>query len=458
MTGRQQKNQYELAFMVKGSGEAATLASEGTEPVVAERNAESPTQNERLMEKVCERENLRQALKRVRSNKGSSGIDGMSVDELPGYLKEHWLSIRTKLLEGAYKPQPVKRVEIEKPDGGVRKLGIPTVLDRFIQQAVLQVLQPRWEETFSEHSYGFRPGRSAHQAVAQAQRYIAEGYNIVVDIDLEKFFDRVNHDILMSRIARRVTDQRLLKLMRAFLNAGVMEHGMVSATDEGAPQGGPLSPWMSNVLLDELDKELESRGHRFCRYADDCNIYVRSERAGKRVMASISQYLRGRLKLRVNKEKSAVGKPQERKFLGFSFTGGVQPRRRLAPKALLRLKERIRELTRRSRGISFERMVAEVTTYLRGWIGYFGYCETPTVLRDLDAWIRRKLRCVQWKQWKVMRKRYAELRKRGIGHELAISTAGSSSGPWKLSRSLAMSMALSNAYFARLGLPKLEAR
>jgi RNA-directed DNA polymerase len=458
MAGRQQKNQYELAFMAAGSGEAATLASEGTEPAVAERSAESPTQNERLMEEVCEAENLRQALKRVRSNKGSPGLDGMSVDELPGHLKEHWPSLRTELLQGTYKPQPVKRVEIEKPDGGTRKLGIPTVLDRFIQQAVLQVLQPRWEGTFSDYSYGFRPGRSAHQAVAQAQRYIAEGYTVVVDIDLEKFFDRVNHDILMSRIARRVTDQRALKLMRAFLNAGVMEHGLVSPTDEGAPQGGPLSPWMSNVLLDELDKELESRGHRFCRYADDCNIYVRSERAGERVMASISQYLRGQLKLRVNEEKSAVGRPRERKFLGFSFTGGVQPRRRIAPKALLRLKERIRELTRRSRGIRLEQMVAEVAEYLRGWIGYFGYCETPTVLRDLDAWIRRKLRCVQWKQWKVMRKRYAELRKQGIGHELAISTAGSSYGPWRLSRSLAMSMALSNTYFARLGLPKLEAR
>ena len=457
MVGERQKNQYELAFMVEGSGEAASLANEGIEPIVAERTTESPTQ-EQLMEEVCEAENLRRALKRVKSNKGSPGIDGMTVDELSGYLKEHWPTIRTELLQGTYKPQPVKRVEIEKPDGGTRRLGIPTVLDRFIQQAVLQVLQPHWEETFSEHSYGFRPGRSAHQAVAQAQRYIAEGYRVVVDIDLEKFFGRVNHDILMSRIARRVTDQRALKLMRAFLNAGVMENGLVSPTDEGAPQGGPLSPWMSNVLLDELDKELERRGHRFCRYADDCNIYVRSERAGERVMASISQYLTGKLKLRVNKEKSAVGKPQERKFLGFSFTGGMKPRRRIAPKAVLRLKERIRELTRRSRGISLERMVAEVTEYLRGWIGYFGYCETPTVLRDLDAWIRRRLRCVQWKQWKVMRRRYAELRKRGIGHELAISTAGSSYGPWKLSRSLAMSMALSNAYFATLGLPKLEAR
>ena len=457
MVGERQKNQYELAFMVEGSGEAASLANEGIEPIVAERTTESPTQ-EQLMEEVCEAENLRRALKRVKSNKGSPGIDGMTVDELSGYLKEHWPTIRTELLQGTYKPQPVKRVEIEKPDGGTRRLGIPTVLDRFIQQAVLQVLQPHWEETFSEHSYGFRPGRSAHQAVAQAQRYIAEGYRVVVDIDLEKFFGRVNHDILMSRIARRVTDQRVLKLIRAFLNAGVMENGLVSPTDEGAPQGGPLSPWMSNVLLDELDKELERRGHRFCRYADDCNIYVRSERAGERVMASISQYLTGKLKLRVNKEKSAVGKPQERKFLGFSFTGGMKPRRRIAPKAVLRLKERIRELTRRSRGISLERMVAEVTEYLRGWIGYFGYCETPTVLRDLDAWIRRRLRCVQWKQWKVMRRRYAELRKRGIGHELAISTAGSSYGPWKLSRSLAMSMALSNAYFATLGLPKLEAR
>jgi len=423
---------------------------------MAKRRDESPADTERLMEEVCEQENCQQALRRVKANKGAPGVDGMNVRELEAHLKQHWPAIREQLLSGTYRPQPVRRVEIDKPDaGGVRKLGIPTVLDRFIQQAVLQVLQKRWDPTFSDHSYGFRPERSAHQAVARAQQYVAEGYRWVVDLDLEKFFDRVGHDKLMSRIAERVSDKRLLKLIRAFLNAGVMENGLVGAVDEGVPQGGPLSPLMSNLVLDELDRELERRGHRFVRYADDSNVYVRSARAGQRVMVSLTAFITQRLQLKVNAQKSAVARPGERKFLGFSFTGGQQPRRRIAPKAIARFKGRVRELTRRTRGVSIESMVTQLSTYLRGWHGYFGYCQTPTVLRDLESWLRRRLRAVLWKQWKRGRRRFAELRRRGISAELAAKTASSAHGPWHLANSPALAMALPNAYFASLGLPPL---
>jgi RNA-directed DNA polymerase len=411
------------------------------------------------MEEVCELENCKQALQRVKSNKGSPGVDGMTVNELPEYLKQHGLEIGEQLRNGTYKPQPVRRVEIPKPDGqGVRKLGIPCVLDRFVQQAVLQVLQKRWDPTFSEHSHGFRPGHSAKQAVHEAQQYIAEGLRWVVDLDLEKFFDRVNHDRLLAAVAECVADKRMLKLIRAFLKAGVMEDGLVSPVDEGAPQGGPLSPLLSNLVLDELDQELERRGHRFVRYADDCNIYVGSERAGQRVMESVTHFITHRLKLKVNQAKSAVAQPGQRKFLGFSFTGGREPRRRIAPKAIARFKARILEQTRRTRGISLQQMVKDLTTYLRGWLGYFGDCQTPSVLQGLESWLRRRLRSVVWKQWKGGRTRFRELRKRGVNKDLAARTAGSSYGPWRIANSPALTIALPNAYFAQLGLPPLVVR
>jgi RNA-directed DNA polymerase len=454
---KRQKNQLQrsLAFPETGGSEAPEGSRRGTESSVAKHKSESPASSEQLMEEICQAENCKQALARVKSNKGSPGIDGMTVEKLPDYLKQHWPEVREHLLSGTYKPQPVKRVEIPKPDGGIRKLGIPTVLDRLIQQMVLQVLQRSWDPTFSEHSYGFRPGRSAHQAVAQAQQYISEGYGWVVDLDLEKFFDRVNHDKLMARMAQRISDKRVLKLIRRFLQAGVMENGLVSPVDEGTPQGGPLSPLLSNIVLDELDRELERRGHRHTRYADDCNIYVRSQRAGERVMAGITRYLTTKLKLKVNQEKSAVARPKDRKFLGFSFTSDKEPRRRIAPKAILRFKERIRELTCRTRGISMEQRAQELSAYLRGWRGYFGFCQTPSVLETLDQWLRRRLRSALWKQWKRGTKRFAELRKRGIGSDLAARTAGSSHGPWRLANSPALSYALPNSYFDSLGVPRL---
>jgi RNA-directed DNA polymerase len=329
------------------------------------------------------------------------------------------------------------------------------VLDRLIQQAVMQVLQRQWDSTFSDHSYGFRPGRSAHQAVAQAQQYIAAGYGWVIDLDLEKFFDRVNHDKLMGQIAKRVEDKRLLKLIRAFLNAGVMENGLVSPSVEGTPQGGPLSPLLSNLVLDELDRELERRGHRYVRYADDSNIYVRSERAGQRVMESITRFITQKLKLKVNETKSAVARPQERKFLGFSFTDGPEIKRTIAPKALERFKHRIREVTLRAKGVSLETTIAELASYLRGWRSYFGFCETPYALIQLTRWVRLRLRAAMWRQWKTPRRRRAALLSLGVRPRLANNTAGSGRGPWYLARAKALSVGLSNAYFKSLGLPTL---
>jgi RNA-directed DNA polymerase len=410
------------------------------------------------MEEVCEPRNAGEALKRVEGNRGGPGTDGMTVEELAGHLEKHWPRLRQELLAGTYRPQPVKRVEIPKPQGGVRKLGIPTVVDRFIQQAVLQVLQKRWDRTFSEHSYGFRPGRSAHQAVEQAQEYIAQGYGWVVDIDIEKFFDRVNHDKLMGQVAKRVEDKRLLKLIRAYLNAGVMEDGLVSPTREGTPQGGPLSPLLSNIVLDGLDRELERRRHRFVRYADDCNIYVRSERAGQRVKEGLTKFLWKKLRLKVNESKSAVDRPSRRKFLGYSYTKSRGPKRRIAPESLKRCKARVRELTRRTRGKSLPKVVEELSRYLRGWWGYYGHSETPSVAKHLDEWIRRRLRRYAWTQWETGRNRVAELVRRGADRTQAKKVVWEQCGPWPASGRLALHEAFPVTYFAALGLPSLGAR
>ena len=455
MSRERQKNQRQLAFMAETEGEARTNDIRD-ELLVAKQEPESEETSERLMEEVLRPENMRRALMCVQENKGAPGIDGITVEDLPGYLKKHWPRHREELLGGTYKPKPARRKQIPKPDGGVRDLSIPCVLDRFIQQAVMQVLQKRWDPTFSEHSYGFRPGRSQHQAVARAQGYIAEGNRIVVDLDLEKFFDRVNHDILMGRVAKRERDKRVLKLIRAFLNAGVvMEDGVVVRMEEGTPQGGPLSPLLSNLMLDDLDRELERREHRFVRYADDCNIYVRTERAGQRVMESVSEYITKKLKLKVNREKSAVAVPWGRKFLGFSFTSEKAPRRRIAPKARERFKKRIRELTQRNRGISMAKRVGELSRYLRGWMAYFGHCETPSVFKELDAWIRRRLRCAQWKQWPTCKARYKGLRRLGIqGPELHM-LACCGRGAWPTSNYPSMCRALPPAHFDALGLPRL---
>src|SRR5450631_1947366 len=454
----QQNIQMQLDFSSALTGEAREAGREGTESSGATNGTESPASTNRLMEEVCERENLKEALRRVKANQGSGGVDGMTVVGISDYLKQHWPAIREQLLNGTYEPKPVRRVEIPKPDGGMRKLGIPTVLDRFIQQAAMQVLQRRWNPMFSQYSYGFRPRRSAHHAVAQAQQYIAQGHGWVIDLDLEKFFDRVNHDKLMGQIAKRVEDKRLLKLTRAFLNAGVMENGLVSPSVEGTPQGGPLSPLLSNLVLDELDRELERRGHRFVRYADDCNIYVRSERAGQRVMESISRFITQKLKLKVNEAKSAVARPQERKFLGFSFTAGPDIKRTIAPKSLERFKQRIRDITRRAKGVSIKTTMEELATYMRGWRGYLGFCETPEVLIALTRWVRLRLRAALWRQWKTPRRRRTALIALGVSGELR-NTAGSGRGPWHIARSKALSVGLSNAHFKSLGLLSLvEAR
>jgi RNA-directed DNA polymerase len=427
MSGKRQNIQYSLASGPQDRGETPVGGYPRAEPLAAKPAPESSAVTEQLMEEVCDRENLQSAWKRVRRNQGGPGVDGMTIDDARDFLCERWPGIRSQLLDGTYQPQPVKRVEIPKPDGGVRKLGVPCVVDRLIQQAVLQVLQERWDPTFSEHSYGFRPGRSAHQAVAQAQRYVGEGYSVVVDIDLQKFFDRVNHDCLMARAAARISDKRVLKLIRAFLNAGVMEDGLVLPVDEGTPQGGPLSPLLSNIMLDDLDKELTRRGHRFCRYADDCNIYVRSQRAGERVMASMSRFLTTQLRLKVNEAKSAVARPEERKFLGFSISNDGSERR-IAPKALDKFKERIREMTSRTRGLSLSQIIEDLTPYLIGWRGYFGFCQTPRVLTNLEAWTRRRLRSYLWRQWGNGPNRFKELRRRGVSKFRAAVAAGSPTG------------------------------
>jgi RNA-directed DNA polymerase len=383
------------------------------------------------MEEVLRRENLLAAHARVLANGGAPGVDGMPVEALMPYCREHWARIREELLGDRYQPQPIRRVEIPKPDGqGTRALGIPTVLDRFIQQAVLQVLQPRIDPTFSPESFGFRPGRSAQSAVLRARAHMAAGYRWVVDVDLEKFFDRVNHDVLMARVAKRVKDKRILRLIRRYLQAGVLEGGLVSPRQEGTPQGGPLSPLLSNLLLDDLDRELARRGHRFARYADDCNVYVRSKAAGERVMASLERFLWSRLRLRINRAKSAVARPWARKFLGYSVTVARHPKLKVAPQAVDRLKGKLRALFRQGRGRSLARTVQALGPVLRGWVAYFRWVEVKASFEALDAWVRRKLRAILWRQWKRPRTRFRELCRRGLAVTRAAASAANGRGPW----------------------------
>jgi group II intron reverse transcriptase/maturase len=408
------------------------------------------------MERVVERDNLARALQRVRQNQGRPGVDGMTVDDLLPYLRGHWDRVRESLLAGSYQPQPVRRVEIPKSGGGVRMLGIPTVLDRFIQQAVLQVLQPIFDPTFSEHSYGFRPGRSAHQAVRAAQQYVQEGRRWVVDVDLEKFFDRVNHDVLLGKLENRIGDRRLLRIIRRYLGVGIMADGVVVERHEGTPQGGPLSPLLANVLLDDVDKELEKRGHAFARYADDCNVYVRSRRAGERVMAA----LRGcyaRLRLRVNEDKSAVARVWDRKFLGYSMwvAKGRQVKLRVAAKALKEMKERVRQITRRNGGRSMKQICEELGTYLRGWKQYFALAHTPRIFEGLDEWIHRRLRMVQLKQWVRGRTAFRELRARGVPEWLAVGVARFTSHWWRVAAHGGLHVAFPMDYFFSLGVVRL---
>jgi RNA-directed DNA polymerase len=409
------------------------------------------------MERVVSRPNMLAAYKRVRENKGSPGIDGLTVEALPDWLKANWARVREELLADTYRPSPVRRQRIPKPGGGERELGIPTVLDRLIQQALLQALQPIFDPTFSDHSYGFRPGRRAHDAVRRAQGYVQEGRRWVVDVDLEKFFDRVNHDILMGKLAKRLGDKRVRRLIRRYLEAGVLVNGVVMERHEGTPQGGPLSPLLANVLLDEVDKELEKRGHAFVRYADDGNVYVRSRRAGERVMALL-RCLYGRLRLRINESKSAVARVWDRKFLGFSLwvAAGKKVKIRVAAKALDAMKDRVRRLTRRIRGRSLEQIVQDLRAYLLGWKGYFRLADTPGVFRDLDEWVRHRLRAIQLKQWKRGRTVYRELVARGLSSERAARIAANTRRWWK-NAAMALHIALPNCLFDQLGLPRLGA-
>ena len=448
---RQKSTQVELPLGTRGeapkdqrSGEARPAASE-----------DGRSGNHRLMEWVVERSNVKAALKRVKQNKGSPGADGMTVSELPKHLAENWEALRVKLLDGTYQPKPVRQVEIPKSDGGVRKLGIPSVLDRLFQQCLLQVLQPMFDPTFSEHSHGFRPGRSAHDAVCEAQRYIQAGKQVVVDVDLEKFFDRVNHDVLMGRLAKRISDKRVLGLIRRYLEAGIMANGVVMERHEGTPQGGPLSPLLANVLLDEVDKELEKRGHSFVRYADDCNVYVQSRRAGERVMEALKG-LYARLRLRINEAKSAVARPSERKFLGYSFwvAPGKIVRLRVAPQAIEAMKDRVREITTRNRGRAMTAVFADLRSFLVGWKEYFRLAETPKVFRTQDEWIRHRLRLVQLKQWKRGTTTYREMKRLGANEDAARIVAGSCRRWWKNSAML-LNTALPASYYDQRGVPRL---
>jgi len=430
----------------EGVGASSAAAMEG----------ESRPEDEMLMEEVVESRNLIKAYRRVVRNKGAAGIDGMTVEELKPHLQREWPQIKEQLLGGRYKPQSVRRVEIPKPGGkGVRILGIPTVVDRLIQQAVLQVLDPIFDAGFSDSSYGFRPGRNAHQAVLKARGYVASGKRWVVDLDIEKFFDRVNHDVLMARVARKVKDKRVLRLIRRYLQAGIMAGGLVEPAREGTPQGGTLSPLLSNILLDELDKELERRGHAFCRYADDSNIYVASKRAGERVMESVSQFLERRLRLSINKDKSAVDRPWKRKFLGYSMTPEKSPRLKAAPESEARLRVKLKGIFKRGRGHNLKRVIEEMKRLLVGWSNYFKLAEVKAAFERLDEWIRRRLRCILWRQWKRTYTRAKNLMKRGLPKDRALKSAMNGRGPWWNAGASHMNQALPEQFFARLGLVSL---
>jgi RNA-directed DNA polymerase len=439
----------------EANGEAASRLPQSVQSERASERQESPGQSDRLMEQVADHANLNAAWRRVRQNGGAPGIDGITIEPFPALLAGRTATLRGQLLDGSYRPSALRRVTIPKPNGGERQLGIPTVQDRLVQQALLQVLQSILDPTFSAHSYGFRPNRSAHQAVAAAQEYIREGYDWVVDLDLEAFFDHVNHDWLMSRLGERIADKRVRWIIRRFLQAGVMEDGVCTPTREGTPQGGPLSPLLANLVLDELDQELARRGLRFVRYADDCNVYVRSARAAQRACENLTAFIEGVLKLKVNRAKSAIGRPWQRKLLGFSFTAGKKAKRRIAPKALAKAKDRIRGLTQKSHR-SFTAVMTDLRRYLVGWLGYFQFCETPSVLAELQEWTRRRLRSLIWQQWKRSAVRYRELVRRGIDPEEAAKLVGSSDGPWHLSRTLPLQQVFSKAWFSRHGLPSLH--
>lgn len=454
---RQMSMQMEqMELPLEGRGEAPRVQRSGEAGRAAKGGTRSGIGHERLMELVVERENCRKALKRVRQNKGSPGVDGMTVEDLPAYLAENWEEIRERLLAGTYQPMPVRRVEIPKSGGGVRQLGIPTVLDRFVQQLMLQVLQPMFDPTFSEHSHGFRPGRRAHDAVREAQKYIQDGRRWVVDVDLEKFFDRVNHDVLMGKLENRIGDRRLLRTIRRYLEAGIMADGVAMERYEGTPQGGPLSPLLANVLLDDVDKELERRGHAFVRYADDCNVYVRSRRAGERVMKALRD-LYARLRLRVNEDKSAVARVWDRKFLGYSFwvAKGRQIKLRVAPTSMESFKQRVRQITSRSGGRSLEQVCEELGQFLRGWRQYFALADTPGVFKSLDQWIHRRLRMLQLRQWKRGTTVYRELQRRGVGGAALWIAARYARNWWHVAAHKALHFALPGEHFESLGVVRL---
>lgn len=449
------KREEKPKFPGGGSGRNLRDKPEKASSTTARKGNDHPSTMQ-VMEAVVERSNMILALRRVESNAGSAGVDAMEVGELRGYLKEHWPKVKAKLLEGSYQPVAVRRVEIAKPTGGMRQLGIPTVVDRLIQQALNQVLSPIFDLNFSKSSYGFRPGRSAHQAVRQAQAYVAGGKRWLVDIDLEKFFDRVNHDILMSRVARRISDRRVLLMIRRYLQAGIMEGGLMRASREGTPQGGPLSPLLSNIMLDDLDKELERRGLWFCRYADDCNIHVSSHRAGQRVLASVRNFLERRLKLKVNLEKSAVARPWQRKFLGYSITSHTQSRLKVAKASVKRVREKLKESFRRGKGRRLDRFIEqELNPILRGWGNYFQLAQVEGTFEELDQWVRRKLRQMLWRQWKRSRTRAVRLMQRGLSTERALKSAGNGRGSWWNSGASHMNEAFPKRYFDHLGLVSL---